>query len=152
MSAHTLHSLIVTTKDVDVLQNRLTELKRQIYSTSKTLDQYISEIFINDQSRLFYDYLSDKKIDSLDPVRVEEAIDELLKNISEMPVVTIRVAFVPSREILSQILSKIQDEIGVKTVLNIVVTDQIIGGAIFESNGIEFSETLAEKIERRIVA
>jgi len=150
MSVHTLYSQLITTKDVGVLQNRLTELKQKIYSGSKTLDQYISEIFINDQRSLFYNFLSEKQIESLDPVRIEEAIDELLNNISEISVVTLRVAFFPGREVLSQVLTIIQEASKFKTVLDIIVLDQIIGGAIFEYNGIEFAETIEEKIERGV--
>lgn len=147
MSAQLFFQL-VTTNDRALLKSQYEMLKRSVFSTSKSLEQNVSEIFDLYQKDTFLKYLSDKKIDTTNPQRVESAIDGIISNLENLPVISLTTAFHPKNTLLLELLSEIEKKTGKKCLFSILVSNEILGGGVFEYEGRAFDYTVEERINQ----
>ncbi len=146
MPAQSLFTQFTTTKDVESFKIDLERLKREMYTASVEVDKCISNIIKAIQKEALVNYLIDKKVDTSDAVRVENAIEELIEEISKMPVINLISAVIPTQSLLVEMLEKIESQTGEKMIFRMYTSPDIIGGAVFEYNGIEYRDTVEDKL------
>ena len=146
MPAQSLFTQFTTTKDVESFKIDLERLKREMYTASEEVDKCISNIIKASQKEALVNYLIDKKVDTSDAVRVENAIEELIEEISKMPVINLISAVIPTQSLLFEMLEEIESQTGEKMIFRMYTSPDIIGGAVFEYNGIEYRDTVEDKL------
>lgn len=71
----------------------------------------------------------------------------LAKTLESLPVVKLVLAFLPSQEFLEKMTSWLEKQTSEKTLVDISVKEEIVGGAIFEYEGEYRDYTLSSKLD-----
>ncbi len=74
-------------------------------------------------------------------------LGDLLSFLKTLPVLKLTLAFSPTNTFLERLGNQITTVVGVKTLLDVVVDEYIVGGAIFEFKGKISKQTLDEQLE-----
>lgn len=76
----------------------------------------------------------------------QKFINELILYLGKLPKVKITLAFEPTRDLVDNLNGLITQEADKKVILEIVVNQFIVGGAIFEYRGKVYKDTLEDKL------
>lgn len=74
-------------------------------------------------------------------------LQDLISYLKTLPVLKVTLAFSPTNTFLERLGNQISTIVGVKTLLDVVVDEYIVGGAIFEFKGKISKQTLDEQLE-----
>ncbi len=72
---------------------------------------------------------------------------DLIGYLKTLPVLKLTLAFAPTNTFLERLSNQVSTVVGVKTLLDVVVNEYIVGGAIFEFKGKISKQTLDEQLE-----
>jgi len=76
----------------------------------------------------------------------QKFLNELILYLGKLPRVKITLAFEPTRDLINNLNGLISQEADKKVILEIIVNQFIVGGAIFEYRGKVFKDTLEDKL------
>ncbi len=74
-------------------------------------------------------------------------IKSLVDYLKGLPIVRITLAFAPTNTFAADLSNNISNTVGVKTLIDLVIDEYIVGGAIFEFRGKVFRQTLDGALE-----
>lgn len=72
---------------------------------------------------------------------------DLVSYLKTLPVLKLTLAFTPTNTFLERLSNQISTIVGIKTLLDVLVNEYIVGGAIFEFKGKISKQTLDEQLE-----
>lgn len=76
-----------------------------------------------------------------------EFIKDLVIYLKSLPLVKLTLAFSPTNTFIEKISGQVSAQLGKKTLLDILVNEYVVGGAIFEYNGKISKQTLDTQLE-----
>lgn len=80
----------------------------------------------------------------------EEFLDQLENYFKNLPQIQLTLAFSPSDSFLEEISQWLKNQIGQRTIINLTVNPEIVGGAIIDHEGHHLDLALSKKIKESI--
>lgn len=77
-------------------------------------------------------------------------LKDLASFLQALPVVKVTVAFDPTSNLVVKLSNQLSQVLGKKVILDLVIDENVIAGAIFEYKGMRSEQTLQEKLELQI--
>lgn len=146
-----LFGKILTKDDVLYLKEKILKLQQEVFRKAGSLSEKAKEVSEKELVEIIFDSEKKGKI-SLDPKKQFDYLENLQKELDDLPVLKMVLAFSPSPEIIKRI-SQFVREGGEKIVLDIAVNPEIIGGVILEYKGkyldLSFCKEVKNFIEKK---
>ncbi len=145
-------NLIVDTQDLYRMVNDLTTVQRSLFKDKEgTISDKSKDFLASSLTNVFVE-VEKRGLEPAGDAKQQEFVKTLIEYLKNLSVVKITLAFGPTTNFLQRINTEISNEIGNKAVLDIVVNQFIIGGAVFEYNGKVRAYTLEEKLDTAVIA
>jgi hypothetical protein len=141
---------IYTREDLSVLLDQIEEAMRWVYKGGEVP---LSEKISGATSEEFRLIIADLEEEGKFPTNLEDQatfFKRLKKYLEDLPTIKITLAFAPSKEFLADLASFLQKEVGQKAILEIIIKEELVGGAIVEYNGEYRDYSLARKLDEVI--
>lgn len=139
-------NLIVDTEGLYRMINDLSMVQRSLFKNKEgTIADKSRDFLASDIVSVFAEVEKSGLVPSGD-AKQQEFVRDLVAYLRDLPVVKLTLAFGPTENFLSRINLQISTAIGRKAVLDVVVNEYIMGGAIFEYMGKVRQDTLNEKL------
>lgn len=138
---------IITKQDLVYLLDDINQAKESIYQeqqeqlsekTKNVVSEELREIFKKQEKK---NKLQTRK-------QQEKFLDNLKEYLQDLPQIRLTLAFSPSDSFLQEISQWLEKEIGEKTIINLTVNPEIVGGIIIEYNGRYLNLALEKKIKK----
>lgn len=144
-------NLIYDTADLYKLIDQITTLERFLFRDKEgTLVQKGSDFLPANLQDIFLE-LENRGLEPADDQNQLEFLKDLVSNLRKVPSVKVTLAFEPTKTFVINLNRQISALCGQKMVLDILVNQSIVGGAIFEYKGKVSEFTLASKLNESIV-
>lgn len=137
---------ISTKSDLSHFLSRLEETQRGLFRTGTDVDAFIAQQFSLPVSGALIAYAGQEKVNLGDPARATEFFSSLIGSLRNLPVVTLRLAFVPNRKQLGDFSRWFSENAGGHVVFEVVEDVSLIGGAVVEYEGRIGNYSLAKKL------
>lgn len=125
----------------------LEELEGYLFNAKISIQNKAQEILPHFLLRAFLETLADEKIEIADPLAVAHFVTGLKKELVNMPIVHLSLAFDPKEALLKKISDWFEIEFGKKVLLEISVEKSIVAGIIIEENGIHRDYSLKKILQ-----
>ena len=142
-------SLIKTKDYADEVISRIDELKDSLYNRRIDLDKKMSELFSFEMKEKIKAYSWQEQINLNDPESFSKFLSSLRAHIKNMSVVTIRIAFKPTEEIVNEATSWFVENYGKNVQLDFVFDKNLIAGAVIIFNQQSKDFSLKKRIEEK---
>jgi len=139
-----------TKEQLSVLTDQIEEAMRWIYKGGEVP---LNERIAGKTSEDFRQILDGLEKESKFPTGLEAQaafLKRLKKYLADLPVIKLTTAFAPSEEFLADLGQRLRGEIGQKVILEIIVKEEIVGGAVIEYGGEYRDFSLARKLDEVI--
>lgn len=143
-------NLIVDTNGLYRMINELTTVSRSLFKNIEGMISEKSRDFL--ASDLVNVFLEVEKggLEPAGDAKQQEFVNDLILYLRDLPIVKVTIAFGPTNTYLARINQQISTMIGRKVVLDVLVNEYIMGGAIFEYNGRVKRDTLDDKLAKTV--
>ncbi len=138
---------IYSSRDLNELIEKLEKLKDKSFTTGDGFEKKVISVFSEEQGQALLNIMEQEKISLKSPLSISKFIDNLLKGLKVIPVVQIRLAILPTKDILEKISEWLIENLGGKTVIDVTVDPKILGGVVLESGGLYRDYSLAKRVE-----
>lgn len=139
---------VIYTKDQALLfHNQLDTLINSIFTSDISPKQKIEQLFTIEIKDALLTTLEKNNIDTNNPMIVKNFIVELKKELDNLPLLILQVAFEPAAQTLKKISDWFIRSLNKKYLLDIQIRREIIGGAIIIVNGKIKDYSLIKKIQ-----
>ncbi len=81
----------------------------------------------------------------------QQFLKDLVKFLNTLPRIKVTIAFDPTQSLIVRLNNQLSTIVGTKVILEMVIDEALIGGAIFEYNGRQSGLTLQEKLDSEII-
>lgn len=146
-----LFDKILTKDDVLYLKEKILKLQQEVFRKPGLLSEKTKEISEEKLVEIVFDSEKKGKI-SLNPKEQFDYLENLQKELDDLPVLKMVLAFSPSPETIKRI-SRFVRERDQKIILDIAVNPEIIGGTILEYKGkyldLSFCKEVKNFIEKK---
>lgn len=143
-------NLIVDTNGLYRMINDLTMVQRALFKNKEgTIADKSRDFLASDLTDVFAEVEKNGLVPAGD-AKQQEFIRDLIDYLRDLPVVKLTLAFGPTGNFLSRVNQQISTIVGRRTVLDVVVNEYIMGGAIFEYKGKVRQDTLGEKLNNTV--
>lgn len=141
---------INTSEELFRLLDQLSTTERFLFKNKEgAISQKARDFLPADLAAIFKE-IEEKGLEPAGDEKQQQFIKELVKFLKELPLVKMTLAFESTYNFVSQVNNVISNEAGGKIILDLVVNQYIIGGAIFEYEGKIKEYTLQEKLNDSI--
>ncbi len=140
---------VFTKEDLLSLFSQISQLQELAFKGEGLLSKKASSLK-EDLKSLYHLILEaeEKMVVFDDPKSQFDFLESLKKELSQVPILKIQLAFSPSLETVEKISRFLKKEVGRKIILDILVNPEIVGGAILEYQGKYLNFSLAKEIEK----
>ncbi len=136
MSGSYLFNRITTTYDREEFLKDLYSLEKSLFDVRVPPQKKIKKAFGEKDYAAFIKLCKEKKVETSDPVAVGEFVRELRRRIAIVPLVTISVAFSPTKELENVISKWIGKNLKRKIIINFKIDPALVAGATVSYGGI----------------
>lgn len=137
---------IKTTKEADNLSSEIDTLRTSLSGSQKSLDEAMRSISIGTCKKV-EEIFAKNNLDMTDSELVRNFLDTLFDLIKKFKIIKLILAFDPSERTIEKIHDFIKENIGVGYILDIEISESIIGGAVVMFNGKYADFTLKKSLE-----
>lgn len=141
---------IFTKEDLLWLFSQISQLQKLVFKKEGLLS--IKVVLLKEKiNQNLYNVILEAEKNGLifsDPKSQSDFLENLKKELSELPVLKIQIAFSPPQSTTERISRYLEKEVGKKIILDILVNPEIVGGAILEYQGKYLNLSLAKEIEK----
>jgi len=138
---------IKDTKGLDRLVAQLQDMGRQLYHNEQGLiTEKLKGKMLPSIEAIFL-WLEQKGLEPQTDAEQKRFLDEIVNNLLKVPQVKVTIAFEADNLFISKINDQISQALGEKIILDILVDESIVGGAIFEYAGKHRDYSVAPKVE-----
>ena len=136
-----------TTHDVDLLLSKIDEMLSSLYKTDeKAISLILTRELPNELSKELQKALTHENISLTHTQEIKKFFYELKTYVTSCTVMTLTLAFPPSEESIQLFSQKAKTLFGTTTVLEIVVHEVLIGGAVIVYKGKYLDYSLKSKL------
>lgn len=137
-----------TTTDRMMLQRSLEKMEEKLFQTKgKSISELITCFFPKKQADSILSLCRTNAISLDNSPQVEQFIKTLAKQMNDLPVLNVTLAFEPSEETITLLSTWVQSNIGHGVLLGIQIDKTILGGAIVQWQGIYKDFSLLKTID-----
>ena len=144
-----LLALIKTKAYADEVIEKIDELKESLYNKRVDLDKKMAELFSFELKEKIKAYSWHEQVNLNDPESFGKFLINLRSHIKNMPVVTVKIAFNPDEEIVTEITRWFVENYGKNILVEIKYDSSLIAGAIIIFNKLEKDFSLKKKINEK---
>lgn len=126
---------ISTKHDLSEFIQRLEETQRGLFRTGTDVEDFISEQFALPVTSAIVSYAQSQKANLQDPGAATQFFASLVGSLRQLPLVTLRLAYLPTRKQLQDFSRWFVENTGEHVIFDIVPDPKLIGGAIIEYSG-----------------
>lgn len=139
-----------TKQELDHLLASLTKFKLDLFNyTSEQLEQKLYDeydvVFVNTLKELLKN--NSLSINDDNKLQIESLLDQVEKEAAEVEVLKITLAFTPTERFLAELQNWISKHVGQNVLLDLLVREEIIGGAEIVYKGLYKDMTISNKLE-----
>jgi F0F1-type ATP synthase delta subunit len=146
---NTVTSFISTVVERDFLVNFLYQLGYFAFRTDSSLKDFIiKNVPVKMQESLFQYFSQEIENNNIDALLLKSK--SLIKELSSLPVITLTVMVIPSEQVCSSIGKWLEENAGIKVLLQFATDESVAGGAIIESKGFVRDYTIKNYFEKRL--
>lgn len=144
---HKLFENLYTTQDLVLFYKEIDQLIAAIFTDGPSFEEQEKAILSPDKIFKIHDFLEKQRVHLNNPVEVKEALEKIKKEGETLPIVTLQLAFEPTRDILKNIHLWFLRRMEKTVLLEITLERQVLGGAFISFNGTYKDYTLKTKID-----
>ncbi len=138
---------IYSSADLNELIEKLEHLRASSFKTGDSFEKKVITVFNENQGKILLNIMEQEKISVNNPLAVVKYVENLLKGLKIIPTVQIRLAILPTKDILEKISDWLIENLGGKCVIDVTVDPTILGGVILESGGLFRDYSLAKRVD-----
>lgn len=142
---------IYSSRDLNELIDKLEKLKSKSFTTGDSFEKKIISVFSEEQGQTLLNIVEQEKISLNNPLSISKFLDNLLRGLKVIPVVQLRLAILPTKDILEKISDWLIENLGGKCVIDVTVDPKILGGIVLESGGLYRDYSLAKRVDAMLV-
>jgi len=136
------------------LLDELTLIERALFRGKEGTISEKARDFTNDVAPALFEKIETAGLEPVGDAKQLSFIKELVGYLKGLPVANITLAFAPTNTFVENLSNQISTVVGVKTLIDLIVNEYIVGGAVIEFRGKVFRQTLdipLEEVLRREV-
>lgn len=137
-------TLVRTKDEANEFQKQLDNLLNVLFSDAP-FETILREYIPYEKQEKLLTILSNEHVNTKQPNTIQNCLQEIKKNIAQLPVLTLTIAFSPKQQLLEMLATWFLVHTKKPVLLDIVVNKNLIGGAIIEYKGI-FKDYSLKKI------
>lgn len=137
-------TLVRTKDEANEFQKQLDNLLNVLFSDAP-FETILREYISYEKQEKLLTILSNEHVNTQQPNAIQNCLQEIKKNIAQLPVLTLTIAFSPKQQLLEMLATWFLVHTKKPVLLDIVVNKNLIGGAIIEYKGI-FKDYSLKKI------
>ena len=138
---------ISTKSDLSHFLSRLEETQRGLFRTGTDVDAFLAEQFSLPVTAAIIAYAQAEKANLQDPASATQFFTSLVGSLRQLPLVTLRLAYIPTRKQLQDFSRWFVDSTGEHVIFDIVLEEKLLGGAVIEYSGRIGNYSLSKKLE-----
>ncbi len=136
-----------TTREVDDLSSEIDMLMSELFKSEKvSLEKALTSISSNSANRIT-EIFEKFNLDMTDKGKVRDFLDTLADLIKKFKVIKLILAFDPTRKTIENIHGFVSENIGIGYILDIEISESVLGGAVVMFNGKYKDFTLRKSLE-----
>ncbi len=143
-------SHIYTLEDRSFLLDKLEQLEQSSFSVKSTFEENVHEKLSFSMAELLLESAKSAKISLSDSSAIQQFLQNMQTQLKAIPMITVRLAFTPSNDLLSSISKWFDAECGMRVITSYIVDPKLIGGVSIELNGKYLDYSLKKTIEEKI--
>lgn len=143
-----IYKNINTTLDRTEYVEFLEEVAGKIFENGINIETYLKEKSPYDTGKKLLKYISNDGVLINNPGRIQKSIGSLKRDILDLPIVQLYLAFEPSSEMVKKLGKWAQENLDYKILFNIHVDSDLIAGTVIESNGYRQDYSLSTLIKK----
>ena len=144
-----LLSLIKTKLHADEIIEKIDELKDSLYNKRIDLDKKMGELFSFELKEKIKSYSWAEQVNLNDPESFGKFLSNLRGHIKNMPIVTIKIAFEPNAEIVTEVSSWFVENFGKNVLVDLILDESLVAGAVIVFDESEKDFSLKKRIEEK---
>ena len=144
-----LLSLIKTKQHADEIIEKIDELKDSLYNKRIDLDKKMGELFSFELKEKIKSYSWAEQVNLNDPESFGKFLSNLRGHIKNMPIVTIKIAFEPNAEIVTEVSSWFVENFGKNVLVDLILDESLVAGAVIVFDESEKDFSLKKRIEEK---
>ncbi|HRN96394.1 MAG TPA: F0F1 ATP synthase subunit delta [Candidatus Levybacteria bacterium] len=137
-------------EDKAYMLEKLAVLEKGIFSLKKSFEEQVQEYFSLPVAEALLRSASRAQISSTNPELIQKFLKDQQASIKSLRVVVLRVAFIPSNDVLRNISKWFDVYLQEKVVIEFVVDSSLIGGAAIEWNGRYLDYSLKKLLQEKM--
>lgn len=139
---------IYSVKDLSVLIDKLDQIREKNFKIGESFEKKVEAVFADKYGQVFLNILGEENISLKDPIAVLEFIDGFRKGLKQLPIVRLKLAFLPTKNTLALVSEWFSGNLGGKAILDVEVDPKILGGVVILTGGLYKDYSLSAKIDR----
>ena len=144
-----LLALIKTKSYSDEMIEKIDELKDCLYNKRIDLDKKMGELFSFELKEKIKSYSWAEQVNLNDPESFGKFLSNLRGHIKNMPIVTIKIAFEPNAEIVTEVSSWFVENFGKNVLVDLILDESLVAGAVIVFDESEKDFSLKKRIEEK---
>ena len=139
-------STIYDVTGLNRLNEQLNLIERSLFKDKKGTISSKARDYLSGRIISIFEEIEKAGLEPIEDQKQLQFIKDLVRYVRSLPVVKVTIAFEPTHSFIMKLNNQISASVGKKVILDTIIDEDVIGGAIFEHNGRISEQTLRTKL------